>query len=298
MDLAKLYAEYTALQSDPELFQEHNLAAREKAIDYIGFMEQIVALHRNDATLATLHQRGLALKAQLEAHNAQLFTRLRAQIQKGEATPAMLRQEFNRFTNYQPGAHSQAHIGYDGLDVLVSGLFESESPPRASQTLAPDMVHYEPTPARAILDMVDHVVFPPGAVFYDLGSGLGQVAMVVHLLTGVKVKGVEFEPVFCVYAQKCAQQLGLKNVEFINVDARVADYADGDLFYLFTPFKGALLQTVLDRLQQEAQQRAITICTYGPCTPQVAKQSWLRSLDTNADHEFKLAVFASKASAG
>ncbi|MFN8495244.1 MAG: class I SAM-dependent methyltransferase [Caldilineaceae bacterium] len=292
MDLTKLYEEYAALQSDPELFAENHLAAREKAIDYVSFMKQIVALHRNDATLAALHQTGLALKAQLEARNAQLFTRLRTQIQRGEFTPAMLRQEFNRFTPYQPGAYGQAHIGYDGLDVLVSGLFESEPPPRASQILAPDMVHYEPTPTRAILDLVDHVAFPPGAVFYDLGSGLGQVAMLIHLLTGARVKGVEFEPVFCTYARNCAQQLGLKNVEFINADARIADYADGDLFYLFTPFKGALLQTVLDRLAQEARQRPITVCTYGPCTPQVAKQSWLRSLDQNANHEFKLAVFA------
>lgn len=298
MDLTKLYEEYTALQQDSELFGEDKLAAREKAIDYISFMDQVVALHRNDATLAALHQKGLALKAQLETLNAQLFTRLRTKIQRGEATPVTLRQEFNHFTSYQPSTHNQAHIGYDGLDVLVSGLFESEPPPRASQTLAPDMVHYEPTPARAILDLVDHVAFPPDTVFYDLGSGLGQIALLVHLLTGAKAKGVEFEPLFCIYAQQCAQQLGLKNVEFINADARVVDYGDGDVFYLFTPFKGALLQTVLDRLQQAAQQRAITVCTYGPCTPQVAKQSWLRSLDTNADHEFKLAVFASKVSEG
>lgn len=293
MDLTKLYEEYTVLQRDPVLFEETQLAAREKAIDYISFMCEVVAMHRNDPTLAALHQTGLTLKTQLEALNAQLFTRLRTQIQRGEYTPITLRQTFNQFTNYQPGADHQAHIGYDGLDVLISGLFEIEPPPRASQTLAPDMVHYEPTPARAILDLVDHVDFMPDTVFYDVGSGLGQIAMLVNLLTGVKTKGVEFEPLFCTYAQNSAQQLGLKNVEFINADAQVAEYQDGTVFYLFTPFKGALLQTVLARLAHEAQQRPLKICTYGPCTRQVAKQSWLRSLDTNADHEFKLAIFTS-----
>ncbi len=293
MELAALQAEFAALQSDPALLLETNLQGREQALDYIRFVGEIAQI-RSDAGVAALHQKTLTLQADLEQINAQLFARIRSKIQAGAYTRQTLRQQFDQFTTYRPGDPGQAHLGYDGLDILLGGLFESEPPPQASQPLSAEMVHYEPTPARAILALIDRLSVGPTDVFYDLGSGLGQIAMTVNLLTGSKTKGVELETNFCTYAQHCAQQLGLANIEFINADAQVADYTDGTVFYLFTPFKGSLLQTVLDRLAQIAQTRPIKVCTFGPCTLAVARQSWLRSLDNNANHEFKLAIFESR----
>jgi hypothetical protein len=83
----------------------------------------------------------------------------------------------------------------------------------------------------------------------------------------------------------------LTGVEYLNVDARDADYAAGTVFFMFTPFVGSMLQAVLDRLYLESKKRAIRVCTFGPCTLEVAKQPWLKSLDDNAGHEFKLAIF-------
>lgn len=154
-------------------------------------------------------------------------------------------------------------------------------------------MHCEETPARVLLDLIDHTPLTATDVFYDLGSGLGQVVMVVHLLTGVKAKGVEMEPTFCAFAQEQARDLGLTGVEFINIDARAADYSDGTLFFMFTPFRGQLLQDVLDRLQQVAQHHPIRLCTFGPCTPRVADQPWLRPLTPDARHEYKLIIFES-----
>jgi len=291
MELSKLQAEFAALEANSTLLRETNLYAREKALDYIGFIGEIAAMHKDDAGLAGLYAQALGLQTRLTAINTQLFTRLRAKIQAGAYTRQALRQEFQLFTAYAPIDQGQAHIGYDGLDSLIGGLFEIDPPPQATQTLSPEMVHYEPTPARAILDLIDHVDFAPTDLFYDLGSGLGYVAMLVNLLTGVQTKGVELEPAFCVYAQSTARRFGLTSIEFINADARQADYRDGTVFYLFTPFRGALLQSVLAKLANEARVRPIKICTYGPCTLSVAQQPWLRSLDANADHEFKLAIF-------
>jgi SAM-dependent methyltransferase len=155
------------------------------------------------------------------------------------------------------------------------------------------MVHLEPTPARAILDMVDRLHLTKDDVFYDLGSGLGQVVILVRLLTGVRAVGIEVEPSYCEVARDRAWVLGLSGVTFVNEDARQADYAEGTVFYLFTPFMGNMLQAVLDRLCTEARKRPLRVCTYGPCTPHVARQPWLRSADANADHEFKLAIFRS-----
>jgi hypothetical protein len=293
MELAKLQAEFAALQSDPAMDDETNLQGREKALDYIRFLGEIAELRGSDPVLTALYQQALVWRAHLEPINQKLFARLRTNIQAGEYTREALRQQLNQFTAYRQGNDPQPHLGYEGLDILIGGLFEIDPPPQATQALTAEMVHYEPTPARALLELIDRVNFRPNDIFYDIGSGLGQVTMLVHLLTGIQTKGIEFEPVFCTYAQSCARQLGFSQVEFINVDARMADYAEGDVFYLFTPFKGALLQTVLGKLEHVAQQRSIKVCTYGPCTPHVAKQPWLRPLDASANHEFKVAIFAS-----
>jgi SAM-dependent methyltransferase len=163
--------------------------------------------------------------------------------------------------------------------------------------LTPEMVHCEPTPARVVLELVDYAGLTSQSIFYDLGSGLGQVAILVNLLTGVRSKGVEVDPVLCGYARQCATRLGLPNVTFVQGDARTVNYDDGTHFFLFTPFRGMILQTVLARLQTIAQQRPLTICTYGPCTPTVAQQGWLRAReydgDHTGDHEYKLAIFTS-----
>lgn len=128
------------------------------------------------------------------------------------------------------------------------------------------MVHCEETPARTILDLMDQCVIGAQDVFYDLGSGLGQVVLLVHLLAGVKAKGVEFEPAFCEFARKQAAALGLTAVDFINTNARNADYSDGTVFFLFTPFRGQILHDVLERLEQAARQRQIRLCTFGSCS--------------------------------
>jgi hypothetical protein len=181
----------------------------------------------------------------------------------------------------------------DALDLWVSGLLRLEQGPTSNQLLAPGMIHYERTPARAILALVERAPFTSQTVFYDLGSGLGEVPILVHLLTGVQTKGVEIEVEFCRYAQQQIALLNLADVTILNADARTADYGDGDIFFMFTPFYGAVLQEVLERLQQQSRQRAITLCTYGPCTPVVAQQPWLGLTAGSVNHEFALAIFRS-----
>jgi len=126
-----------------------------------------------------------------------------------------------------------------------------------------------------------------------LGSGLGQVAIVVNLLTGAKTIGVEFEPAFCDYAKDCADAFNLSGVTFINVDARKADYSEGTIFFMYTPFRGEMLQEVLAILKKESLSRKIKIITYGPCTADVALQSWLDIAGPWDGNIYKLAVFNS-----
>ncbi len=294
MDIQALQTEFTAFAQDASLTDPMNLQPRAQALDFLVFAQDALQMQRPmTPAMRTLHQQAAQLEAQLQTVNTQLFQSVRADIQRGVLRGATLRYYLDRFTAYTPATSDAVYMSYDGLDTLVDGLFALKQAPASQLTLAIDMVHCEETPARVLLALVDQVAFAPDDVFYDLGAGLGQVVMLVHLLTGISAKGVEIEPVFTTFAQQQAQALALSNVAFHNLDARTADYSDGTIFFMFTPFRGQLLQSVLARLQQAAQHRTIRLCTFGPCSPHVAAQSWLRPLTADPRHEYKLAIFES-----
>jgi hypothetical protein len=182
---------------------------------------------------------------------------------------------------------------YDDLDIFINGLFFFKAMPQQTKDLEPDMVYYQKTPARTVFDLVEQAHFTKEDVFVDIGSGLGQVAFLVHLLSGIPARGIEFEPAFCDYARVCPTELHLSHVTFINCDARQADYSEGTVFFMFTPFRGAILQDVLEFLRREALRRRIKIITYGPCTAEVAGQSWLEWLTPRDNDLYKPAFFQS-----
>jgi precorrin-6B methylase 2 len=165
--------------------------------------------------------------------------------------------------------------------------------PAQTKDLKPEMVYYQKTPVRLVFELTGKCHFTQGDVFFDIGSGLGQVAILVNLLTGVKATGIEFEPAFCNYARDCAAELNLPGVTFSNTDARTANYSDGTVFFLYTPFTGEMLQEVLELLRTESIRRKIRVIIYGPCTPQVALQNWLRSDSSNDNNIHRLAFFSS-----
>jgi len=114
-------------------------------------------------------------------------------------------------------------------------------------------------------------------VLVDLGSGLGHVALLTSMLTGVQGLGIEVEAAYVASAQECAQSLNLNRVRFIHEDARAADLSSGTVFYLYSPFTGSILADVLERLRKESTRRPIRICTLGPCTCTLAQEAWLQA---------------------
>jgi len=155
------------------------------------------------------------------------------------------------------------------------------------------MVFYQKTPARVIFQLTEIAQLKPGDVFFDIGSGLGQVPVLVNLISGIAAKGVEFESAYHNYAVGCAAKLNLPNVEFINADARVVDYSAGNIFFMYTPFQGQMLQEVLNLLNKESRRRIIRIYTYGPCSPHVAMQNWLKCTNGQGNNIYKLYEFVS-----
>ncbi len=280
------------IEKDRSLGKEENFVARAEAIDFIEF--HIIARIGNQQDLTELKQRAESLKNQLEEINGKLFQKLRANIRSGGYTCQGLRRQFGEYAKRASRERGPDDIDYDAFDVFVNDLLRIDLVPIETKEREPDMVFLQPTPARIVLDLVEKADITKDDVFYDLGAGLGQVAILVGLLSGARAKGIEFEPAYCDYAQRCAARLNLSHVEFANVDARDADYSDGTIFFMYTPFGGSMLQKVLEKLGSESRKRTIKICTYGPCTLRVSNQAWLRCIGPSPDHEYELAVFRSE----
>ena len=231
-----------------------------------------------------LQRTAASIQAQLELADERFFQRVRARLRRRMFTRAGLIRSFSRYA-----AREDASVGYAPLDVLLAGLFDAgELPDELPRS--PEMVAYQPAPGRIILALLEQL--RPGDVFYDVGSGLGRVVIATALLAGVRAKGIEFQPTFCEYSARAAVAVHAE-VELLAVDAREAAFADGDVFFLYTPFRGALLQSVLDRLKAVAEHKPIRICTFGPCTPEVARSAWLKLETGNLDPE-ELAVFTAQ----
>jgi len=296
LDVCEIRAKIEAIESAIELYDEASFGSRVKALDRLEFevverIEQLLLSNRNLETLAGLKQHAEMVRGRLERADESLFQSLRQRIRSGNYTGAELRQQFVEYASADLGDVGEPDEGYNSLDALVNGLLLTETAPGEGGQREPEMVPYQPTPARIVLEMVEKTDFRPHDVFYDIGSGLGQVVVLVHLLSGVRAKGVEVEHAYCRYARRCAAELELTQVEFINVDAREADYSGGTIFFLYTPFEGRMLEQVLRRLEDESGKRTIRVYAYGPCTGPVSQQAWLERMDRDASQSERLAMF-------
>ncbi|HEY9000389.1 MAG TPA: class I SAM-dependent methyltransferase [Mucilaginibacter sp.] len=278
MIFSEIEAHIQNIAGNAALQNEKNFDARTDAIDFLDFhiLDQIETLRNVEPYqdgLTTLQQQAEEVKLQLEEIDNKLFKRLQQKIKhkkySGDEFEALVREYVN-FEN----CHLDEE-GYDNLDIFINRLLSIGDMPEQSRSLEPEMVFYQKTPARIAFDLVKEAGLTKGDVFFDIGSGLGQVAMLVNLLTGTQTVGVEFDPAFCKYSKECAAVLGLQDVSFINADARSADYSGGTVFFMYTPFRGKILQNVLGILRKESLKREIRIITYGPCTHEVATQDWL-----------------------
>lgn len=293
MNQQELKAELLALLNDKTLFEETQLNARKEALDSISYYGQVLQIHGWQGELATLYQQATELQGQFQAIDEALFRRVRAELLAGDYTREGLRTFFGQFTDFTLGQSNQPDYEYNSLDILLEQTILPAPFPTESRERTPGMIRYEATPARIILELVDQLHFTPQDTFVDLGSGLGLAVILVNLLTGRPSIGIEYDPVYCAYAQTRAAELGLTEVTFINGDARQADFSQGSIFYLFTPFINEVFEAVLDRLRQLGKRRPIYICSYGTCTIELNKLPWLQIRDPAMEHDFKLAIFSS-----
>ncbi|MGA8086495.1 MAG: hypothetical protein WCA10_04265 [Terracidiphilus sp.] len=264
----------THLEADSSLFEHDQLRMRIETLDALdaclGDPDAETPLAAVDRT--GIFDRAKALRAKLESTNAAIYNSIRNQIQRGDP-PLQLRHWIDRCADN--AKTTNPGLAYDVLDELISGVLEAREPDIAPLRPPPEMVFYQPTPARHIFQFIRLSALSESDTLVDLGSGLGHVPILASILTGVQAIGIEAEQAYVDSARECARGLHLDHITFFHQNATDANLSGGTVFYLYTPFTGNTLKTVLRKLHNESEHRSITICTLGPCTLTVAKEPWL-----------------------
>jgi Histone methylation protein DOT1 len=298
--LSEIQSNILAIEDCADIYKETSFEDRADAIDYIDFniIDRISGLlQKKDPKkdLDKLKKEAELLKSRFEKIDAKVFRRIRALISADHFSKSSFKSLISTYLSKATGIFGlPEEMGYDNLDLFINGLLSNESIPQTILEMKPEMVSYQKTPARITLQMVELAAFKQEDAFFDIGSGLGQVAILVNLISGVKTRGIEYEPAYCNYARNSISALNLSNIEFVNLDARDADYSEGTIFYLYSPFEGTMLQDIWRILHRESGKRRITLFTYGPCSIYAGREGWLTCLNGPGNDPHKLYQFRSQ----
>ena len=265
------------LQLHATLLEYQRFADR---VDMIDRLDELLmpGSPEGESNFEHLHARARDMLDALEDANARVCADIREAVIRGEGA-ACLRAWLDTLGG--PGTPSD---GYDHADALVGGMFDFANVHDSGTAPGQDMVFYQPTPVRHVVAMIDKLALGPGDTLVDLGSGLGHVPMLANILTGASTLGIELQAPLVERARETAKALGLQGVSFVHGDARAADLSAGTVFYLYTPFTGAVMDQVLARLADEARYRPLRIATFGPCTSRVGAEPWLVSRDVPGEN--------------
>jgi SAM-dependent methyltransferase len=153
-------------------------------------------------------------------------------------------------------------IPFRERDRWVDQLLGVEPSPPDMPDLPRGAVPYLPSDVSDIVAMVLEAPLSPADEFVDLGSGLGRVPLLAHLLSGARARGVEIQEHLVRAARARSRALGLRSVSFEHANAAEVEL-DGSVFFLYAPCNGQMLTAVLGRLEAVARRRPIVVCTVG-----------------------------------
>ncbi|MDP1824875.1 MAG: methyltransferase domain-containing protein [Archangium sp.] len=146
-------------------------------------------------------------------------------------------------------------------DVWVDELLGIDEIPSDMPGLPPESVPYLPCGVEEVLAVL-HGTIRPDDVLVDLGSGLGRVVILAHLLAGIRTHGIELQEHLVQGARARCTELGLDGVTFAHADASTCEL-EGSIFFLYAPFTGAMLARAIHRLEEIARRRSIVVCAVG-----------------------------------
>jgi protein-L-isoaspartate O-methyltransferase len=165
---------------------------------------------------------------------------LRARIAAGALRGAALRRHFDDVPSSE-------------RDHFVEEVLGIAYPPLDEPELGPELVAYAPSGYDEIVHALDVTRLGPDARFLDIGSGMGKAVMLAALLTGATSSGVECNEALSDLAEHAARELGLPGIRFTRGDARDVTFEDSDVVFMYLPFTGGALATVMDRLRRRGR---------------------------------------------
>lgn len=251
-----------ALEADEALLDPAQWAARARALDRLEQLSLDADEH------PALSARARALRTALERADDTLVAALRARVRAGDGRAAL--------APYCVAASRDAGDEYDPLDALLAGVLALEEPRGALASLEAEMVFYQPTPARRVIELLALAELGPADVVLDCGSGLGHVALLGAILSEARFVGVEREAAYVQAASECARALNVSRARFLCADLLDAPMDEATVIYLFTPCSGALLDRLMQRIAQQSARRPLRVASLGPCSMTLASQRWLR----------------------
>ena len=187
------------------------------------------------AELERLHA---ALPAAARRSHAALRTRIAELSFRGAA----LRRHFDDVPRFE-------------RDHFVEEVLGVAYPPLQEPALAPESLGYAPSGYEEIVHAFDVTGLAPGDRFFDVGSGMGKAVMLAELLAGATSSGVECDGALHGLAERASHELGLREARFHHGDARDAVIEDADVVFMYLPFTGRALTTVMARLMENGRRR-------------------------------------------
>src|SRR5437867_3511774 len=155
----EIQADIEAIEKNSALYQEPNFDNRAAAIDYIEFnivdrIEGLLQSLHPPKELIPLKQYAERVKRQLQDIDDALFQRLRADIRIGGCTGTAFKTLIDEYVGRDSSASQPPDdIGYDSVDVFINRLLLIRAVPIETRVREPEMVPYQPTPARIIFEL-------------------------------------------------------------------------------------------------------------------------------------------------
>lgn len=150
-------------------------------------------------------------------------------------------------------------VAVDDRDTFVDEMLGFDHIPSDSE-VPRGGTPYLPCGVEEIMRMVRDVPLRATDTFVDLGSGVGRVAILAHLLSGARAGGIEIQRPLVAVARERAEELRLPDVSFVLGNVVDTDL-DASVFFLYSPFGGDMLRTVLGKLEALARTRPVVVCT-------------------------------------
>jgi hypothetical protein len=140
------------------------------------------------------------------------------------------------------------------------------------------------TPYNEIRTIVDKLNLGSQDVLYDLGSGYGRLIFYARMTTEAgRTVGLELVSERVDQCNRARQDLMLDKIEFKKANCRYADFRDGTVFFLFSPFSESTMQIVGEKLRNIARTKKIRIIVKGPSRAYFDKQDWAKEVDNFGD---------------